>query len=67
MDDDLPNPPDEVERLLAFAQCSGNDAVYTYYEKNTRPGVISGAVLQTLSPTSCSKSLGAFTCRASVA
>jgi hypothetical protein len=25
MDDDLQNPPEEVERLLAFAQRSGND------------------------------------------
>ena len=33
MDDDLQNPPEEVERLLAFAQCSDNDAVYTYYEE----------------------------------
>jgi glycosyltransferase involved in cell wall biosynthesis len=32
MDDDLQNPPEEVERLLAFAQHSGSDAVYTYYE-----------------------------------
>ena len=33
MDDDLQNPPEEVERLLAFAQRSGNDVVYTYYEE----------------------------------
>lgn len=33
MDDDLQNPPEEVERLLFFAQHSGNDAVYTYYEE----------------------------------
>jgi glycosyltransferase involved in cell wall biosynthesis len=32
MDDDLQNPPEEVERLLTFAQRSGNDVVYTYYE-----------------------------------
>jgi glycosyltransferase involved in cell wall biosynthesis len=31
MDDDLQNPPDEVQRLLAFAQRSGKDVVYTYY------------------------------------
>jgi glycosyltransferase involved in cell wall biosynthesis len=29
MDDDLQNPPEEVERLLAFTQCSGNDAANT--------------------------------------
>ena len=33
MDDDLQNPPEEVERLLAFAQRSGDDVVYTYYEE----------------------------------
>ena len=33
MDDDLQNPPEEVERLLAFAQRSGHDVVYTYYEE----------------------------------
>ena len=32
MDDDLQNPPAEVERLLAFAQRSGKEVVYTYYE-----------------------------------
>src|ERR1700751_4641181 len=32
MDDDLQNPPEEVARLLAFAQHSGHDAGYTYYE-----------------------------------
>jgi glycosyltransferase involved in cell wall biosynthesis len=31
MDDDLQNPPEEVQRLLAFAQRSGKDVVYTYY------------------------------------
>ena len=31
MDDDLQNPPEEVERLLAFAQHNGKDVVYTYY------------------------------------
>jgi len=31
MDDDLQNPPEEVERLLAFAQRNGKDVVYTYY------------------------------------
>jgi undecaprenyl-phosphate 4-deoxy-4-formamido-L-arabinose transferase len=33
MDDDLQNPPEEVERLLAFAQESGRDVVYTYYDE----------------------------------
>src|SRR5437588_4720283 len=33
MDDELQNPPEEVERLLAFAQESGCDAVYTYYDE----------------------------------
>ena len=33
MDDDLQNPPEEVERLLAFAQQSGHEVVYTYYEE----------------------------------
>jgi undecaprenyl-phosphate 4-deoxy-4-formamido-L-arabinose transferase len=33
MDDDLQNPPREVERLLAFAQRSGHEVVYTYYEE----------------------------------
>jgi undecaprenyl-phosphate 4-deoxy-4-formamido-L-arabinose transferase len=32
MDDDLQNPPEEVERLLVFAQRTGHDVVYTYYE-----------------------------------
>jgi glycosyltransferase involved in cell wall biosynthesis len=33
MDDDLQNPPSEVERLLAFAQSSGKEVIYTYYEE----------------------------------
>lgn len=33
MDDDLQNPPEEVERLLAFARHSGRDVVYTYYDE----------------------------------
>jgi glycosyltransferase involved in cell wall biosynthesis len=33
MDDDLQNPPEEVERLLAFAQQSGRQVVYTYYDE----------------------------------
>jgi glycosyltransferase involved in cell wall biosynthesis len=31
MDDDLQNPPEEVQRLLAFAQGNGKEVVYTYY------------------------------------
>jgi glycosyltransferase involved in cell wall biosynthesis len=31
MDDDLQNPPEEVERLLAFAQASGREVIYTCY------------------------------------
>src|SRR5437870_6960093 len=33
MDDDLQNPPEEVERLLAFAQQSGREVVYTHYDE----------------------------------
>jgi glycosyltransferase involved in cell wall biosynthesis len=33
MDDDLQNPPEEVGRLLAFAQQSGHEVVYTYYDE----------------------------------
>jgi undecaprenyl-phosphate 4-deoxy-4-formamido-L-arabinose transferase len=33
MDDDLQNPPEEVERLLAFAQATGREVVYTYYDE----------------------------------
>lgn len=33
MDDDLQNPPDEVGRLLAFAQHTGKEVVYTYYDE----------------------------------
>jgi glycosyltransferase involved in cell wall biosynthesis len=33
MDDDMQNPPEEVERLLAFAQRSGKEVVYTCYEE----------------------------------
>jgi undecaprenyl-phosphate 4-deoxy-4-formamido-L-arabinose transferase len=32
MDDDLQNPPEEVQRLLAFSQRSGKQVVYTYYD-----------------------------------
>jgi len=34
MDDDLQNPPEEVARLLAYAQETGADVVYTYYEES---------------------------------
>src|ERR1051325_10462873 len=33
MDDDLQNPPEEVERLLSYAQESGHEVVYTYYDE----------------------------------
>jgi undecaprenyl-phosphate 4-deoxy-4-formamido-L-arabinose transferase len=33
MDDDLQNPPEEVERLLAFTRQSGREVVYTYYDE----------------------------------
>jgi undecaprenyl-phosphate 4-deoxy-4-formamido-L-arabinose transferase len=32
MDDDLQNPPEEVQRLLAFAEETGKDVIYTYYD-----------------------------------
>jgi len=32
MDDDLQNPPQEVVRLLTFAQHSGKEVIYTYYD-----------------------------------
>ena len=37
MDDDLQNPPEEVQRLLAFAQHRGKDVVYTYYDNKRHP------------------------------
>src|SRR5260221_5079987 len=33
MDDDLQNPPEEVERLLAHAQQSGREVIYTHYDE----------------------------------
>jgi undecaprenyl-phosphate 4-deoxy-4-formamido-L-arabinose transferase len=33
MDDDLQNPPEEVARLLAYAQETGCDVIYTYYDE----------------------------------
>ncbi|HEX3863295.1 MAG TPA: glycosyltransferase family 2 protein [Stellaceae bacterium] len=38
MDDDLQNPPEEVERLLAFAQESGREVIYTYYDEKQHAG-----------------------------
>jgi glycosyltransferase involved in cell wall biosynthesis len=38
MDDDLQNPPEEVARLLAFAQESGRDVIYTYYDEKQHSG-----------------------------
>jgi glycosyltransferase involved in cell wall biosynthesis len=32
MDDDMQNPPEEVERLLEFAQQTGKEVIYTYYD-----------------------------------
>src|SRR6266404_7977272 len=37
MDDDLQNPPEEVERLLAYSQRSGKEVVYTYYDHKRHP------------------------------
>jgi glycosyltransferase involved in cell wall biosynthesis len=33
MDDDLQNPPEEVQRLLTFAQRGGNQVVYTHFDE----------------------------------
>jgi undecaprenyl-phosphate 4-deoxy-4-formamido-L-arabinose transferase len=33
MDDDLQNPPEEIERLLVFAQQSGHQVIYTCYDE----------------------------------
>src|ERR1700761_7522604 len=38
MDDDLQNPPEEVARLLAYAQETGADVVYTYYDEKQHAG-----------------------------
>ncbi|MBV9825908.1 MAG: glycosyltransferase family 2 protein [Alphaproteobacteria bacterium] len=38
MDDDLQNPPEEVARLLAFAQQSGREVIYTYYDEKQHAG-----------------------------
>lgn len=37
MDDDLQNPPEEIERLLAVAQRSGKQVIYTYYDDKRHP------------------------------
>ena len=37
MDDDLQNPPEEVERLLVFAQGSGKEVIYTFYDDKQHP------------------------------
>jgi glycosyltransferase involved in cell wall biosynthesis len=37
MDDDLQNPPEEVQRLLSFAQRTGKEVVYTYYDDKHHP------------------------------
>ena len=37
MDDDLQNPPEEVQRLLAFAQRNGKEVVYSYYNDKRHP------------------------------
>ena len=33
MDDDLQNPPEEIARLLAHAQNTGHEVIYTYYDE----------------------------------
>jgi glycosyltransferase involved in cell wall biosynthesis len=33
MDDDLQNPPEEITRLLDYAQETGADVIYTYYDE----------------------------------
>ena len=37
MDDDLQYPPGAIEHLLAFAQHSGNQVIYTYYDEKQHP------------------------------
>jgi len=37
MDDDLQNPPEEVERLLAFARESRKEVIYTFYDEKQHP------------------------------
>jgi len=38
MDDDLQNPPEEVARLLGYAQETGADVIYTYYDEKQHAG-----------------------------
>jgi undecaprenyl-phosphate 4-deoxy-4-formamido-L-arabinose transferase len=38
MDDDLQNPPEEIARLLAYAQETGADVIYTYYDEKQHAG-----------------------------
>ena len=38
MDDDLQNPPTEVARLLAYAQETKHEVVYTYYDEKQHAG-----------------------------
>jgi len=38
MDDDLQNPPEEVVRLLTYAQQTGADVIYTYYDEKQHAG-----------------------------
>ena len=66
MDDDLQNPPEEVERLLAFAQRQrkGGDLYLSTTISSTRSGATSAAALPTGSPISCSKNRGASISRA---
>ena len=69
MDDDLQNPPEEVERLLAFAQASGQRGRSTPIttRSSTPRGAISAAASPTGSPVLCSTSRRGFICRASAA
>jgi glycosyltransferase involved in cell wall biosynthesis len=38
MDDDLQNPPSEVVKLLTYAQETGHEVVYTYYDEKQHAG-----------------------------
>jgi glycosyltransferase involved in cell wall biosynthesis len=66
MDDDLQNPPEEVQRLLAFAQHNGNEVVYTL-TSGTRFGATWPVASQTGLRISSSTSREAYICRASAA
>ena len=68
MDDDLQNPPEEVQRLLAFSQRSGKQVVYTYYDhSDILCGATSLAALRAGSQISSSTSLAACIFPASAA